>query len=98
MSTKRKQYSAQFKLTVALEAVKESRTRSEIAAHYEVHPMQVSKWKAQLLTNGSQLFERQSKDKQKKAQADQEAQLYEQIGRLKVEVEWLKKKSTLIGR
>ena len=93
MSNKRKQYSAQFKFKVALEAAKGLKTRSEIAAEFEVHPMQVSQWKKQLLSDGSELFGRKNR-KSKSPDRPNEDQLYEQIGRLKMELEWLKKKST----
>jgi transposase-like protein len=71
--------------------VKELKTISEIASQHEVHPTQVKQWKKQLQEEGSAIFnEKGSKTEQ--AQTVAEAQLYEQIGRLKVENEWLKKK------
>lgn len=96
MSKKRKQYSPGFKFKVALEAVKGLKTRNEIAAQFELHPMQVSQWKKQLLEEGADVFQR----KNRKADAGtgpNEEQLYEQIGRLKMELEWLKKKSDTLG-
>ena len=96
MSNKRKQHSAQFKFKVALEAAKETKTRTDLAAQYEIHPMQISQWKGQLLADGAEVF-KGKKDKQKKAKEVHEAELYEQIGRLKMELEWLKKKSGLIS-
>jgi transposase-like protein len=91
MGKQRRQFSEQFKFKVALEAAKGLRTVNEIASDYEVHPNQVSTWKKRLLEEGAGVFSRkQARDQQ--AQADQEAALYEQIGRLKMELEWLKKK------
>jgi transposase-like protein len=91
MSKKRKQYSAQFKFRVALEAVKEDKTISELASEYGVHPTMVRNWKKQLLGMGAEVF--QNKAKQAEPETVAEAELYEQIGRLKMELEWLKKKA-----
>jgi len=91
MSKKRKQYSAQFKFRVAMEAVKESKTINELASEYAVHPTMVRNWKKQLLGNGADVF--QNKGKPSEPEAVAEAELYEQIGRLKMELEWLKKKA-----
>ena len=93
MSTKRRQHSASFKFKVALEALRGMKTISQIASDYEVHPTLVRKWKKQLLEEGQEVFSKKGKGDERK-QAEQEAQLYEQIGRLKMELEWLKKKAT----
>jgi transposase-like protein len=93
MTIKKTKRSAQFKFKVALEAAKEMKTRSQIASESGVHPTQVSQWKQELLKNGKGLFETRSK-RAEKEQAAQEVALYEQIGRLKMELEWLKKKAT----
>ena len=90
MGQKRKQYSAAYKFKIALEAAKNGRTISQIASENNLHPNQVSNWKKQLLSEGKVLFERKSSRHQKE-QATREAALYEQIGRLKMELEWLKK-------
>lgn len=92
MTRKRKQYSSQFKFKVALEAMKEQATISEIASRNKVHPNQVRNWKKQLLAEGAAVFER-TPDRRRQEQEAQEAELYEQIGRLKMELEWLKKKA-----
>lgn len=92
MTKKRKKYSQQFKFKVALEAVKELRTINEIASAYDVHPTQVKSWKKQLLTEGPSVFG-QNTSRQIREQTSREAELYEQIGRLKMELEWLKKKA-----
>jgi transposase-like protein len=75
-----------------MEAAKGQKTISQLAGETGVHPNQVSSWKRQLLDGGADLFERNGASKET-ASAEQEAELYEQIGRLKMELEWLKKKS-----
>jgi transposase-like protein len=91
MTKKRRQYSAEFKFKAALEAAKGRKTISELASEMEVHPNQISDWKRQLLTDGASLFQRNGIGHQREHEAVQ-AELYEQIGRLKMELEWLKKK------
>lgn len=90
MRTKRKQYSAQAKFRVALEAAKGFSTISEIANKYNVHPTQISNWKQLLVKNGASLFEGKQSSAGKES-SEIERELYEQIGRLKMEMEWLKK-------
>ena len=90
---KRKRHSAEFKFKVALEAAKGTKTLSELAQEYQLHPSQISEWKRQLLTEGVSVFSTQNA-RQQREQAALETQLYEQIGRLKMELEWLKKKVT----
>ena len=94
MTTKRRQHDAQFKFQVALAAAKEEKTVSELASETGVHPSQIGAWKLQLLESGDELFARKN-GKKERAQSAQEAELYEQIGRLKMELEWLKKKVAL---
>lgn len=91
MRKERRQYSAKFKFQVALEALKELKTITEIASAHEVHPTQVKQWKKQLQEGGIAVFDDKA-DKVAKAQTEKEATLYEQIGRLQVELDWLKKK------
>lgn len=93
MTKKRTQYSNDLKFKIALEAVKGVKTVSQIAAEHNLHPTQIGNWKKQLLGEGSTIFTRPN-DRQPGEQQDREAELYEQIGRLKMELEWLKKKST----
>jgi transposase-like protein len=98
MSKKRRQHSARTKFQVAIAAAKNDKTISELAAETGIHPSQISTWKRQLLADGSELFERNGNGNRKEqAQAQQEAELYEQIGRLKMELEWLKKKAALFN-
>ena len=94
MKRQRRQSSADWKAKIALEAIKGQRTVQEIASHYEVHPTLVAHWKKQLLEGAAQIF---WNGKIAAAGADEElkAELYQQIGKLQVEVDWLKKKSGL---
>ncbi len=91
MTKKRKRYSAQFKFRVVLEAVKGLKTVNQLASEHELHPNQVSQWKLQLLEEGAAIFDNGAAQQQQREMAQTEAELYEQIGRLKMEVEWLKK-------
>ena len=80
-----------FKAKVALEAIREIKTIAELASMYSVHPTQITKWKRQALEILSAGFS----EKQKKKEYDERElvqELYQQIGRLKVEVDFLKKK------
>ena len=96
MANKRKKYSEKFKFKVALEAAKELETINEIASRYSVHPSQVKSWKKQLLEDGSAIFARKSpNNKQQEEQLISD--LYEQIGRLNMDLAWLKKKSGAVN-
>jgi transposase-like protein len=92
MTKQRRRYSAQFKFRVALEAAGGLKTINQIASDHGVHPNQVSQWKKQLLEEGPTVFIN-GRARQQREQEAQEAELYEQIGRLKMELEWLKKKA-----
>jgi putative transposase len=88
----RKQYEASFKAKVALEALKGEKTMAQLASEYDVHPNQIGRWKTELLEKLPELFS----DRRKRVDKDREeteAELYRQIGQLKVELDWLKKKS-----
>jgi len=91
MTVKRQVRSDSFKFKVALEAVKDLKTVSQIASDYQVNPGQVSKWKKHLQSQGASIFKTKP-DSSQQQQEKKEAELYEQIGRLKMELEWLKKK------
>jgi transposase len=93
---KRKSYSSEFKAKVALEAVKGTMTANEVASKYEVHPVQVSQWKKELLENIGGIFE--GKRPKKPEENPTDSKLYEEIGRLKIEVDWLKKKSEQLSK
>ena len=91
MKTQRNRYSADFKAKLALEVIKGNRTLNEIASEAQVHPNLLMQWKKQLLESLPTIFA----DKRVKDNKEQEAltdQLYQQIGQLKVEVDFLKKK------
>jgi transposase-like protein len=92
----RKKHSAEFKAKVALEALKGLKTINEIASEVQVHPSQINLWKKQLVEGVSDIFANSPSSKQK----DEEsltAPLYQQIGQLKVELDWIKKKSGIGG-
>ena len=90
---KRRRHSAKFKFEVALEAAKGTKTLSELASEYQLHPSQISAWKRDLVESGPDVFSNRRAQRERE-QATREAELYEQIGRLKMELEWLKKKVT----
>ena len=89
---KGKRHSAQFKFKVALAAAKGDKTLSELASEFGLHPSQISEWKTKLLRDGVSVFSTTTARQQREQEALQ-AELYEQIGRLKMELEWLKKKA-----
>ena len=91
MAGKRKQHSAAFKAQVALAAVKGDRTVNELAGQFGVHPTLIHTWKKQLLAGADQVFSNGSQAVTADAEAEK-AELFEQIGRLNMELEWLKKK------
>src|ERR1041385_8003876 len=92
MPTHRNRYSADFKAKLALEVIKGNRTLSEIASDAQVHPNLLLQWKKQLLESLPTVFA-DKRVKENKEQEEKEAQLYQQIGQLKVEVDFLKKSS-----
>ena len=90
MGQKRKRHGAEFKSKVALEALKGVKTANELSSQFGVHPTQVSQWKRQLQQGSREIFTgARAKDVQDH-EAEQ-AKLYEEIGRLKMELDWLKK-------
>lgn len=91
MSGKRRVHSASFKGKVAIEALKELKTINELASEYEVQPNQISNWKKQLKEGVPEIFSKR-RDKAKEQSNNVEKRLYEEIGRLKIELDWLKKK------
>ena len=92
MAGKRQKHTATFKAQVALAAVKGDRTVNELAGHYGVHPTLIHTWKKQLLQGAEVIFSNGLKGDGLEAEARQ-AELYEQIGRLQMELAWVKKKS-----
>jgi transposase-like protein len=93
MSTKRRQHNPEFKAKVALEALKGIEAVHAIAAKYQVHPVQVSQWKKELLERLPGVFATKPPPSVAEAAA-KEDRLYRKIGQLEVELDWLKKKST----
>ncbi len=90
MTTPRKSYSAEFKARVALEALKGHKTVNESASAYRVHPTQIATWEKHLQSELPQLFSTRRQTR-KQEHEDLQAQLSQQIGQLKVELDWLKK-------
>jgi transposase-like protein len=96
MSRKRRSFSAAYKAKVALAAAKGDKTLSELASQFGVYPNQISAWKKQLIDQLPELFEDGRKRREPDADVER-SQLYEEIGRLKVELDWLKKKAAPWG-
>ena len=94
--SKRRTHSPEFKARVAMEAISGRKTLQEIAADHAIHTIQVSQWKKQLLEGSSELFTRGKKSQAKDDSQAKEAELFQQIGKLQMELEWLKKKSQLL--
>jgi transposase-like protein len=90
---KRRQFSPEFKKKIAIEAIKEQRTINEIANEHQIHPVQISKWKKELLDRAISIFEDPRKREGiLKRQEQQESVLQQKVGQLVVENDWLKKK------
>ena len=89
---KRKNFSSQFKAKVALEAIRGVKTTTEIAQEFGVHPTQVGQWKKVLLEQAAGVFDAERGPKPVEPVVSQE-RLYSEIGRLKMDLDWLKKKS-----
>ena len=93
MGNIRKKYLASFKAKVALEMIKEEKTLAELSSQYEVHSELLRKWKSVIINRADELFtdKRQKKDKEKDKLIEE---LYKEVGQLKVELDWVKKKFT----
>jgi transposase-like protein len=90
MATTRKQYSSKFKARVAVEAIRGEKTLSQLGSQFKVHPIQIAKWRKAALEQLPELFV-DGRTRKGSGEADCDA-LYEEIGRLKVELDWLKRK------
>jgi len=89
MKTRRK-FTAEFKAKVAIEAIKERESITELAKKFQLHPNQITNWKKEFLSNASSAFESTMKDS-KGSDEKEKQQLYEVIGQQKVEIDFLKK-------
>ncbi len=97
MTRKRRKFSPEFKLKAVTEILKGDKTASQLAGELGVHPIVLSEWKKHFLEVGPQIFEKSKKASSTNQEEKEKAELFEQIGRLKMENEWLKKKlGTLI--
>lgn len=92
MSGVRKRHSAGLKARVAIEAIKQEKTISQLSGEYGVHPNQITQWKKKMLADLPDIFSDKRKKKTRETE-ELQAELYRQIGQLKVEPDWLKKKS-----
>jgi transposase-like protein len=93
MGKRRKRHSSAFKAKVALAAIRERKTVSELASQHGVHPTQIHQWKRQLLERAAGVFDGGSAPRAAEDFAKREAALYQEVGRLSMELEWLKKKA-----
>lgn len=91
-TTPRRKFKADFKAKVAIAAIKEQQTIEEICKKFEVHPTQANQWKREFLANAAQLFDKENKHIEQENQEKKLQELYAQIGQLKVENDFLKKK------
>jgi len=89
MKEKRRKFTSAFKTKVVLEALKERTTLSELSQKYEVHPNIIGKWKTEFLENASLVFDKNNKKESTNTEHDE---LYKEIGKMKIENDWLKKK------
>lgn len=95
MATTRKHYSPRFKARVAVEAIRGERTLNQLASQFQVHPIQIGQWRKTALEQMAELFANGRKRRGQDGDVEKDA-LYEEIGRLKVELDWLKKKVGLL--
>jgi putative transposase len=96
MKRQRKQHSPGFKAKVALEGVRGERTLNELAGQFELHPTQVVQWKKRLVEGANELFNGRAQQ-DAVAESALRDRLYQEIGQLKVELDWLKKKHELLA-
>jgi transposase len=97
MGRQRRQFTGAFKAKIALEAMKGQRTVQELATGYGVHPNQITQWKKQLIAAASDIFSG-ARERRDLAEDLEKDELYRQIGKLQVELDWLQKKSGILRR
>lgn len=95
MAKRRRQFTGTFKAKVALEAIKGQRTVQELAAGYGVHPNQITNWKKQLIEAAADVFSG-ARERRDLAAETEKDELYRQIGKLQVQLDWLQKKSGIL--
>ncbi len=95
MATTRKHYSPRFKARVAVEAIRGEKTLNQLASQFQVHPIQIGQWRKTALEQMAELFANGRKRRGPDGDVEKDG-LYEEIGRLKVELDWLKKKVGLL--
>ncbi len=96
MTIKKQRRSAAFKRKVAIEALREQKTVNQIAKEFDVHPVQVSQWKKELLNGAESVFEtKKNHARLQKEVAAEKAALQQKVGQLTIEIDWLKKKLNL---
>jgi len=96
MAKKRRRFSAEFKARVVRAALREDKTLASLASEFDVHANQITEWKRQVLESLPDVFSRRKAANAKDSEAH-ESRLYEQVGKLQVELEWLKKKARQLG-
>ena len=97
MARQRKQYTGAFKAKLALEAIKGQRTVQELATAHGVHPNQITTWKKQLLASAEDIFSG-ARERREESDEQEKDELYLQVGKLQVELDWLQKKSGILRR
>jgi len=96
LAKKRRKFTAEFKARVVRAALREDKTLAELAAQFDVHPNQITEWKRKILDAMPDMFSRR-KQADARAAEEHESRLYEQVGKLQVELEWMKKKARQLG-
>ena len=96
MTTTRKQHSPKFKARVAIEAIRGEKTLNQLGSHFGVHPVQIAHWRRVAVEQLEEIFVDGRRRRDRADEVEKEV-LYEEIGRLKVELDWLKKKAGLLG-
>lgn len=94
MKNSRRKHTAAFKAQVAIEAIKEQETLSDLAKRFEVHPQMISNWKREFLSRGAEIFETRAPDEEAERR---EKLLYEKIGRLEIDVDFCRRASEQLG-